>query len=171
MDGILGNLLALTEAYEVRVGDAQRTPLSATVAELARHFQLDHPARAVTVEVTPDLEVRGRTDLVERFVHNALSNIEKYTAASDPVRIAVTRHDDVVDLVIEDGGPGLPSEAYGRAPRRFERFDAARDRRREAPSGTGLGLSIMAEVANACGASFALEASPLGGLRVALTWK
>ena len=62
---------------------------------------------------------------------------------------------------MEDSGPGIPPEHRERALQRFVRVTG------DAAPGSGLGLAIVQAVAQAHGASVALDASPrLGGLRV-----
>jgi signal transduction histidine kinase len=64
-------------------------------------------------------------------------------------------------LVVEDDGPGLPSERRAEVFKRGERLD-------ESEPGSGLGLSIVDELARAYGGGAALDDSGLGGLRVTL---
>jgi signal transduction histidine kinase len=66
-----------------------------------------------------------------------------------------------MSVVIEDDGPGLPSERRAEVFKRGERLD-------ESEPGSGLGLSIVDDLARAYGGAAALSHSPMGGLRVSL---
>jgi signal transduction histidine kinase len=98
---------------------------------------------------------------LERLVWNLGDNAARH--ARTMVAFAVWAADGVVELDVDDDGPGIPPEARARAVERFVRLDEARDRR---SGGTGLGLSIAREVALEHGGTLALQGSALGGLRV-----
>ena len=66
-------------------------------------------------------------------------------------------------LLIEDGGPGLPSELYGEAISTFKRFDKSRSRDK---GGSGLGMSIMQAIVAEHKGSITLRKSSLGGLAI-----
>ena len=70
-----------------------------------------------------------------------------------------------VRLVVEDSGPGIPPEERERVLQRFVRLDTSRT-----GGGSGLGLSLVAGVATLHRAELALDESPLGGLRVTVTF-
>ncbi len=67
-----------------------------------------------------------------------------------------------IHIIVDDDGPGLPEEKRIEATKRGRRLD-------ETKPGSGLGLSIVVDLAGLYGGSFALEDSPLGGLRARLT--
>ncbi len=62
------------------------------------------------------------------------------------------------ELTVEDDGPGLTEEERSRVGMRGERLD-------ESVPGSGLGLAIVRDISKLYGGFFALEASPLGGLK------
>jgi signal transduction histidine kinase len=68
-------------------------------------------------------------------------------------------------FVVEDDGPGIPTEQRERVFDRFHRTDAARDR---ASGGTGLGLAIVRAIAEAHGGRVSASAGAAGGARVEL---
>jgi signal transduction histidine kinase len=68
-------------------------------------------------------------------------------------------------FLVEDDGPGIPSEQRERVFDRFHRTDSARDR---ASGGTGLGLAIVRAIALAHGGDVSAARSPEGGARIEL---
>jgi signal transduction histidine kinase len=68
-------------------------------------------------------------------------------------------------FLVEDDGPGIPSDQRDRVFDRFHRTDDARDR---ASGGTGLGLAIVRAIALAHGGDVSAGSSPDGGARIEL---
>ena len=79
------------------------------------------------------------------------------------VRCRVVTHGEVVDVQVEDHGPGIPSEDRERV---FERF--ARAGSRKDGTGSGLGLSIVAQTVRNHGGSVWCSAADGGGALVTL---
>ncbi|HEX7254382.1 MAG TPA: HAMP domain-containing sensor histidine kinase [Gaiellaceae bacterium] len=110
----------------------------------------------VEVGVEPNLEVVTDAHAFERVIVNLLTNALRYGAPPIEVR---TRWTEVVDVVVQDHGPGVPDEFV---PLLFERFSQAEDvpGRRQ---GAGLGLAIAKSFANALGGDVRYEpARPSG---------
>lgn len=106
--------------------------------------------------------VPGSPEALRMLVRNLLDNAVKYTPPGGQVDLQL-RHVDggQVELVVEDSGPGIAPEHRERVMQRFVRETA------DSAPGSGLGLAIVQAIAQAHGASVALDASPrLGGLRV-----
>lgn len=106
--------------------------------------------------------IPGRPEALRMLVRNLLDNAVKYTPEGGQVDLQISRAaDGAVELVVEDSGPGIPPEHRERVMQRFVRETA------DSAPGSGLGLAIVQAIAQAHGASVALDASPrLGGLRV-----
>jgi signal transduction histidine kinase len=140
----------------------ERTAVAPVLEELSHALERIFQDRAVTIDWRcPDgLYFQGeRQDLLE-ILGNVLENACKYSirrvkAEARPVG------SDRMNIVIEDDGPGLPSERRAEVFKRGERLD-------ENEPGSGLGLSIVDELARAYGGGAALSDSALGGLRVVL---
>jgi signal transduction histidine kinase len=68
-------------------------------------------------------------------------------------------------FIVEDDGPGIPSDQREHVFDRFHRTDAARDR---ASGGTGLGLAIVHAIVKAHGGRVCAGESADGGARIEL---
>ena len=163
MDVLVADLLFLAEVAEVRGRGETLINASEVVAAAVHDFAIDHPERDVALDIAEGVRVRGRLDFFERLLNNAFANIARHTEATDPVRVTLVREGARVTLDVEDGGPGMPLDAYGVAPEEFRRFDPSRSR---TSGGSGLGMSIMADVAASMNGSLATSRSDLGGLRL-----
>jgi signal transduction histidine kinase len=70
---------------------------------------------------------------------------------------------EVLTIVVDDNGRGLPVEEHEAVMGRFARGSTA------APGGSGLGLALVSQQAELHGGSIALSDGPMGGLRAILT--
>jgi K+-sensing histidine kinase KdpD len=109
------------------------------------------------------ISVTGSADLLTSLLANAIGNINRHTGKTDPVRFSLSKERKQALLVIEDGGPGLPAEAYERGIRGFRRFDESRSRE---TGGTGLGMTIMNSIVEAHSGEMTIRPSELGGLKL-----
>jgi signal transduction histidine kinase len=93
----------------------------------------------------------------EAAVDVLLGNVFAHTPDGTPYALAVTAADGRVQLVVEDGGPGIADA------------DGLLDRGASAGGSTGLGLDIAASAARAAGGELRVETSAaLGGARIVL---
>jgi two-component system OmpR family sensor kinase len=109
-------------------------------------------------------DIFGDRRLLARAVGNLLRNAQKY--ANGHVALSARRILDVVEIVVEDNGPGIPDHERERIFDPFYRLDRSRDR---ATGGFGLGLSIAQKAVALHGGSIAVTASRLGGARFLIT--
>jgi signal transduction histidine kinase len=93
---------------------------------------------------------------------NLVENAAKYGGGR--VFVTVEPKGPMVDILIEDDGPGIPEERRGELFTRGARLDTT------GKPGTGLGLAIARDVAEIYGGSIHLEESEdLGGLLARLS--
>lgn len=103
-----------------------------------------------------------RPQAVGRCLTNLIGNAVRY---GGHVTLAAHRRGDVVEVTIDDDGPGIPAEMRDEVFRPFLRLEGSRNPN---TGGVGLGLTIARDVARAHGGDIILEDSPLGGLRARL---
>lgn len=108
----------------------------------------------------------GRFDFVHslRIVVNLVDNALKYSPPDAPVEIRVRSAPAVVEILVEDRGPGIPDSETERI---FEPFYRPADRPADA-SGAGLGLSIARQLAEAQGGKLRYQPRSGGGSMFAL---
>ena len=85
---------------------------------------------------------------------NLIDNAVKYSEPGDSVSVRSYLDDDVVALIVQDTGRGIPARDIDRIFERFYRVDRSRD---TTTGGTGIGLSIVRHVALAHGGTVGVE--------------
>ncbi|MCA1829606.1 MAG: sensor histidine kinase [Myxococcales bacterium] len=140
-----------TEAVESRVD------LSGTLEELRQ--RLNPTAQAANAELQIDcprgLAVRGDAHALRSAVENVAANaLEALQSRGMGGKLALRaeRHDALVELVVEDDGPGIPEQLRGRL---FTPFSSGHD-------GTGLGLAIARALTRAGGGDLVCNESVPG---------
>lgn len=163
METLIHDLLLLAELGEGAQRESEVINLSELLTAHGQDFATLHPDRRVELEIADQIAVSGVRDYYSRFIQNALNNISRHTDSGIPVKISLHRSGKSAQLMIEDGGPGLPDGAYRENIQSLNRFDKSRSRE---SGGSGLGMSIMAAVIAKSGGELTLRKSALGGLTV-----
>ena len=163
MESLIHDLLLLAELGEKRQIERQAVDLSDLTRNLAQDFQTLHPQRNIEIKIDESPDILCARDHLHRLIQNILTNIEKHTPQSAPVRVSLVAKSKSILLTIEDGGPGLPDSAYKGEIKTMARFDPSRSRE---SGGSGLGLSIIAAIVQEHNGKLSLSKSDLGGLKI-----
>jgi signal transduction histidine kinase len=129
-----------------------------TISRMDLHFRL----RRLVVDVDPGLPSlqADRLKLSQALV-NLIQNAVQATGKDATVRISARRLDDgVVELAVEDDGPGVDPELR---PRLFQPFATGKE-----GGGLGMGLYMARLIAESHGGSIRLADRPGGGARFEL---
>ena len=164
MNSLVSNLLdmARLESGEVRL-NLQWQPLEEVVGSALKAMGGALGARPVHVSLAEDLPLlHVDSVLIERVLWNLLENAVKYTPVGSAIEIGAVALDDVVQVTVDDHGPGLPK---GREEAIFQKFE--RGRKESATPGVGLGLAICRAIVEVHGGRISAETRPLGGARFA----
>lgn len=118
----------------------------------------------VTIDIAGDHEAQARVERqdLDEMLGNLVENAAKYGGGR--VFVTVEPKGAMVDILVEDDGPGIPEERRGELFTRGARLDTT------GKPGTGLGLAIVRDVAEIYGGAIHLEESEdLGGLLARLS--
>jgi signal transduction histidine kinase len=128
---------------------------------LARTMMTLHAERrvAVSVDVSHEHFTRVQREDLEEMLGNLVDNACKWAATR--VEVRSRRHQDAIELIVDDDGAGLDPSLRAKVLHRGVRAD-------EAAPGSGLGLAIVADLVELYGGAISLDTSPLGGLRAIL---
>ncbi|MFJ9643170.1 ATP-binding protein [Streptomyces sp. NPDC101206] len=114
--------------------------------------------RSCSVDLTPEPTAVGLSDDdIAAVVDALIGNIFRHTAPGTPFGVHVVRTAQTVELVLEDGGPGIPEPERALS-------------RGSSTGSTGLGLDIAQRAATATGGSMRIGRSPLGGAHITVTF-
>ncbi|MSP67265.1 MAG: HAMP domain-containing protein [Alphaproteobacteria bacterium] len=117
----------------------------------------------VTLTTPPEgLAIAMRRSALKRCLTNLVDNAGRF---GKRVEIAARRNDGLVEITIDDDGPGVPAEKREELFNAFHRLDVSRN---PETGGVGLGLTIARDLARGHGGDIRLLPSPLGGLRAEL---
>ena len=105
----------------------------------------------VEIEIGDDLSALADRGHLTAVVQNLLNNAIAYGSA--PIRLTAERHADLVELTVQDNGPGIPNELL---PNLFGRF----------MRGAGLGLFIVRHLVEANGGTVRYEHADPRGARL-----
>jgi two-component system osmolarity sensor histidine kinase EnvZ len=79
--------------------------------------------------------------------------------------VTLIQDERLVEIAVEDNGPGIPQARREEAFRPFHRLDEGRNLQ---SGGSGLGLAIARDIARAHGGDIVLGDSALGGLKATI---
>ncbi len=146
----------------------ERFCLDEVVTDAVQKFGLQEVQPSVTLHGLPPgrLELDGDLQLIERALTNLIDNALRHAPDSQPVRVSLRREGTQAEIVVEDGGPGLPDELH----QRLDQGLSLRDPPIKRSSGGigGLGLAIAQRVAVLHGGSLRPLPAPGGGTRLCL---
>ena len=114
----------------------------------------------ITTNVTPEIYLRGRKNLIKRCINNIIDNAIKY---GDKIKIEVMKNNNNLFIKIEDNGPGIPFNEHENV---FKPFYKINKGRADSKSSVGLGLSIASDIIRSHGGNIKLEKSSIDGLGV-----
>lgn len=143
----------------LRMEDVQVAPLLAESINLLQPLA-DRHAVALVTDAAENLTVRADREKLLRALANMLDNAIKFSPRDGVVRLTAGANPDMVEIRVEDDGPGIPPYELERVFERFYRSSHAR-----AMPGTGLGLAIAKHIAEAQGGRIWAEnrKPPAGG--------
>jgi signal transduction histidine kinase len=161
MDEMIGNTLEFLRAGTT-AEKPQRLDVNALLESVVEdmlmvgaHIQLHGKASA---------PIFARPQALRRCLANLLDNAWRY--GSEDIDLLVAEHGDLLEIRIEDRGPGIPPSELERV---FEPYVRVESSRAKHTGGSGLGLAIARAIARAHGGDVRLEARSDRGISAIVT--
>ncbi len=160
LEGLVEDLLALARSDESR-------RLTATAAIDVDEIVLEEASRSRPLPIDQSSVSAGRVvghdDDMRRVVAHLLDNAARHGRTS--VAVGVRTAEGVVQVWVDDDGPGI---SEGERKRVFDRFVRLDDARTRDAGGAGLGLAVVHETVTRMEGEVKVDRSPLGGARFLL---
>ncbi|ABO24073.1 tetratricopeptide repeat protein [Shewanella loihica] len=139
--------------------------LNKLLGELMDANSVLYPDKTFKLEVNPSEAclVKADSTQIARAFSNILRNAARF--ARSQVLISLKQEKSRILVIIEDDGPGIPTEQRERVFEPFVRLDQSRCRD---SGGIGLGLALAKKICEAHGGALTISASQLGGAKLSL---
>lgn len=117
----------------------------------------------VDLHIEGDMTLMLRPDAIRRCLNNLIGNATRH---AKQVWVRAGLRDHALEILVDDDGPGIPSEMREEVFRPFYRIETSRNKR---TGGVGLGLTIARDIVRSHGGDIRLEDNPSGGLRARIS--
>ena len=107
-----------------------------------------------------DINLHIRPNAFIRCLNNIINNAKYY---AQRISVTVDQHEESVEIIVDDDGPGIPEDKWVEVFKPFYRLDHSRNLQ---TGGVGLGLTIVRDIVRSHGGEVTLGKCPGGGLRV-----
>ncbi len=164
---VVDNLVTLCAVGELRRRPGrERFDLGQEVRlRLDREFQLaGRRGVRLEIEASGPLACTCDRESVLLALRNVVTNAIEWSPEGGTVRVHVQSDGRLLQILVDDQGPGIPPAERGRIFEPFHRGPAARGRR----AGYGLGLPLTRSAIEAHGGTIEVEDAPGGGARIRL---
>ena len=129
-----------------------RSILESDVESLA--LAVADAGQSIDVIAAPELPVMTDRALMHQAIANLVDNAMKYGPRGQRILLSAGQANGVIEIVVQDEGPGIPAGARSRLFEPYERL--ARDSTSER-TGSGLGLAVVRQIVLACNGSVRME--------------
>ena len=130
------------------------------LSKLIKFVSSKYENSKIKLELLENVEINGRTNLLQRCLENLINNSIKY---ANNTYLKLTKSSNHSIIIVEDDGPGIPVNEYENVFKPFYKIDKSRG---DSKSSVGLGLSIANDIIKSHGGNIKLDKSNFGGLQV-----
>jgi histidine kinase len=119
---------------------------------------------AIELDIAPDLpNIEVDPGRMTQVLTNILDNAIRHTTEDGRILLGAKQSGGLVELFVQDSGPGLGQPELERIFERFYRSDVSRQRE---DGGSGLGLAIASSIVQAHSGQVSAESEPGKGLKI-----
>ena len=150
----------LNEYLQFASSRSAETTKTFNLSELLETTIMKYEKKEITTDISKEVFLDGRKNLMQRCFSNLIDNAIKYSAN---VYISLRKLNNNILITIDDDGPGIPENERENVFKPFYKIDKSRG---DSKSSVGLGLSIASDTVKSHGGNIKLETSPTNGLRI-----
>jgi len=150
----------LNEYLQFASSRSAETTETFDLSKLLETTIIKYEKKEITTDISKEVFLDGRKNLMQRCFSNLIDNAIKYSAN---VYISLRKLNNNILITIDDDGPGIPENERENVFKPFYKIDKSRG---DSKSSVGLGLSIASDTVKSHGGNIKLETSPTNGLRI-----
>ncbi len=136
--------------------------LSELVRQNIKSFQERYPSRICNTSVQDAMEIQGEPLLIQLLINNLIDNANKYAPVTEPIYIHLQTHQNTIQFIIKDQGPGIADADKNKV---FEKFYRVGSESTRTTKGSGLGLYLCKKIAEFHNATIQLTSNtPTGSI-------
>jgi two-component system phosphate regulon sensor histidine kinase PhoR len=159
LDNLVNDLLSLShlESKEIIIKKTNFN-IRQLVEEVISGFRSQLKKKDIEIknELAASISLTADKDRLEQVITNLIDNAIKFNKEKGSIRIYGEEVNNIINILVEDSGIGIPEKDISRIFERFYRVDKARSREL---GGTGLGLSIVKHIVELHGGSVGVESN------------
>ena len=144
LDSLSTNILLTAQ---LDMGQYEANKQLVNVSELLRQniksFQERYPSRICNTMVEDAMEIQGEPLLIQLLINNLIDNANKYAPVTEPIYIHLQSHQNMIQLIVKDQGPGIAAADKNKVFEKFFRVGAETTR---TTKGSGLGLYLCKRI-------------------------
>ena len=144
LDSLSTNILLTAQ---LDMGQYEANKQLVNVSELVRQniksFQERYPSRICNTMVEDAMEIQGEPLLIQLLINNLIDNANKYAPVTEPIYIHLQSHQNTIQLIVKDQGPGIAAADKNKVFEKFFRVGAETTR---TTKGSGLGLYLCKRI-------------------------
>ena len=143
-------------------GEGGEQPVPTNLSDLLGDIaaQTRRQGGAIDLHCEGEIALPLRPNAMRRAVTNLVENALQY---AKHVAVRAGKRGEVVEITVDDDGPGIPENRREDVFKPFFRLESSRN---PGTGGSGLGLAIARDVVRSHGGDIELSEAPGGGLRV-----
>ena len=163
LDSLSTNIL-LTAQLDMGQYEAnkQLVNVSELLKQNIKSFQERYPSRICNTMIEDAMEIQGEPLLIQLLINNLIDNANKYAPVTEPIYIHLQSHQNMIQLIVKDQGPGIAAMDRNKVFEKFYRVGAETTR---TTKGSGLGLYLCKRIAEFHNATIQLTTNtPTGSI-------
>ncbi|SFR16952.1 sensor histidine kinase [Desulfoscipio geothermicus] len=129
--------------------------LDTVIRDMEPQLRILAGKRRLDLSIEPNVKCKYDADKMKQVILNLFHNAVQHTdTEKGHIQISLFKHNNGVQLSVQDNGPGISADHLSRVFDRFYRIDTSRTRKY---GGAGLGLSIAKSIIDAHGGTISVE--------------
>lgn len=158
---LVENLLTFAHGGQQRRANMESIELGAFLSDASRGFRpiAESLGQQLRLDQSEPCVVRGDREWLTQVILNLLDNATKYGPTGQTITLRIERDSQHGRIIVDDQGPGIPSNERERVFAPFVRLPREHERR---TGGTGIGLAVAADLTAAMDGRIWAGAAPNG---------